>query len=235
MIPAEGLAAATGLAVFLGFPLARWVSERLVIRADQAWQASSLEWLEGQGGPPPKAISDPIYPSVRDLGWRGLFTAIALMLGYTSGGTLVAALFVVICMVAACAAVADLRAQILPDLLVGSLGILGIVLSVIGEGAMPRDALIGLAAGGGVFWALSRGYAAMRGREGLGLGDVKLFAAAGLFVGWVYLPFVALLAVLITIGTMVLNGALKWTDQSRMPFGPAIAAATLVVLGILRL
>ena len=46
-------------------------------------------------------------------------------------------------------------------------------------------ALGGALAGGGAFWLLPAVYRALRGRSGLGLGDVKLMALAGLWPGWV--------------------------------------------------
>ncbi|MEM6660553.1 MAG: A24 family peptidase [Pseudomonadota bacterium] len=235
MIPAEVLAAASGLAVFLGHPLAHWAAKRLVGRIDAAWQASSLEWLETQGIDAPEAPEAPSYPEPAALPWRLAFSFAAALLGYGAGGVPMAAMFTCMCLIAAAAARADLRAQVLPDLLVGALGLLGILMVVTGGGPAPRDAMIGLAAGGAAFWTLSRGYAVLRGREGLGLGDVKLFAVSGLIVGWAYLPFVALTAVLVTIVSMAAAGAAAWSGQSRTPFGPGIAIGLMVVLGSLRL
>jgi len=85
--------------------------------------------------------------------------------------------------------------------------------------------------GFGAFWLLSRGYRVLRGREGLGLGDAKLLAAAGAWLTWTALPTVILLAALLALLTVVLRwatGRLFHADE-RIAFGPALAAAIWLV------
>lgn len=75
--------------------------------------------------------------------------------------------------------------------------------------------------------ALARAYRAVRGQDGLGLGDAKLFAAVGAWVGTVVLPWVAVAAALAGLAV----GALAWSRDrtmrrdSAIPFGPFLAAA----------
>ncbi len=45
------------------------------------------------------------------------------------------------------------------------------------------DAAIGVIAGGGLLWIVAEGYFRLRGHEGMGLGDVKMMAMAGAFLG----------------------------------------------------
>ena len=45
------------------------------------------------------------------------------------------------------------------------------------------DALFGAAIGGGLLWGISEAYFRVRGREGMGLGDVKMMLMAGAFLG----------------------------------------------------
>ena len=45
------------------------------------------------------------------------------------------------------------------------------------------DALIGSALGSGLLWFVSEAYFRLRGREGMGLGDVKMMLMAGAFLG----------------------------------------------------
>jgi leader peptidase (prepilin peptidase)/N-methyltransferase len=57
-----------------------------------------------------------------------------------------------------------------------------------------KDSLIGLLAGGGGLLLLSLLYSLIRGREGMGMGDVKLLAMLGAWLGWRCLLFVLLFA-----------------------------------------
>lgn len=80
--------------------------------------------------------------------------------------------------------------------------------------------VIGAAAGFIFGYILCVGYPKLRGMEGLGFGDVKFFAVAGLWLGWKDLiPFFVLSGLL---GTVL---ALFWRAIGRgkyFPFGPAL-------------
>ena len=45
------------------------------------------------------------------------------------------------------------------------------------------DSILGAVAGSGLLWLVAEGYFRLRGREGMGLGDVKMMAAVGAFLG----------------------------------------------------
>jgi len=75
---------------------------------------------------------------------------------------------------------------------------------------------------------LMAGYRALRGRDGLGLGDVKLAAVAGLWLGLPALFAAIELAALAAIGAYLLNAALKrrrLTSTAFLPFGLFLAPA----------
>lgn len=82
----------------------------------------------------------------------------------------------------------------LPARLTYSLGSVGPIVGWIGIGAPLRDRLIGGLAGFAAFETVRIGYRLLRGRDGMGAGDVRLFAAIGLWLGWRPLPPVLLLA-----------------------------------------
>jgi leader peptidase (prepilin peptidase)/N-methyltransferase len=48
----------------------------------------------------------------------------------------------------------------------------------------PVSSLIGITTGGGFLWLTAVIYAKVRGREGMGGGDIKLLAMIGAFLGW---------------------------------------------------
>lgn len=89
-------------------------------------------------------------------------------------------------------------------------------------------------AAGFLFMALvARTFRQIRGIEGLGLGDAKLFAAAGAWLGLLSLPSIMLIAAVTALMTAILThrmlrpaGPLGTTP---MPFGPYLAGATWIV------
>jgi leader peptidase (prepilin peptidase)/N-methyltransferase len=119
------------------------------------------------------------------------------------------------------AAAADLDRQVIPDLVL-------LVLLPLGLGyraalGLPWSDTVGglvaaLALAGALRWLGAR----LRGREALGLGDVKLLAVAGAWVGLAALPWF-----LVAAGVLGLALALAWRRHGgeTFPFGPALAAA----------
>ena len=88
----------------------------------------------------------------------------------------------------------DLLALRLPDIVTLPLGLSGLVLGP-GLLATPlRDHAIGAAAGYIVLALIGWVYTRVRGRDGLGLGDAKLLAVGGAWLGWAALPNVVVLA-----------------------------------------
>ncbi len=72
------------------------------------------------------------------------------------------------------------------------------------------------------FLALRAFYARWRGREGLGLGDVKLAAVAGAWLDWPLMPFAVEVAALAAIAAYALGqaaGGRPFEATARLPFG----------------
>ena len=100
----------------------------------------------------------------------------------------------------------------LPDVLTLPLAAAGLLLSFFLPDAAPLNHLIGAAAGFFAFYGIAVLYARARGREGLGLGDAKLVAAAGAWLGWAALPYIVLIGC---------AGAFAWIGVSAMRRGKA--------------
>lgn len=94
------------------------------------------------------------------------------------------------------------------------------------------DRLIGGAAGFGSLWLIGFGYHRLRGREGLGGADPKLFGAIGLWLGWRMLPPVLLIAALVGLGIVgwrAATGRAVAADDA-VPFGAYLAIAAYPAL-----
>lgn len=124
-------------------------------------------------------------------------------------------------------ATVDALAFRLPDVLNLPLIVLGIAVSMLLPEPDVMGHFIGMLAGLLSFYAIAEGYRAARGREGLGLGDVKLAGAAGAWLGWQALPFVVLVACfigLIWVGLAALRRGREGLGE-RIPFGVALGFA----------
>jgi leader peptidase (prepilin peptidase) / N-methyltransferase len=95
----------------------------------------------------------------------------------------------------------------------------------------PRDALIGAAAGYGSLWLVFHIFRLITGKEGMGYGDFKLFAALGAWLGWKLLPLVILLSAATGAVIGILMILLRGRDRAApMPFGPYLAAAGWIAM-----
>jgi leader peptidase (prepilin peptidase) / N-methyltransferase len=107
------------------------------------------------------------------------------------------------------------------------LGVIGLAVAIIGSpiGVTWDMALLAAAINAGVFYGLRWLISRMKGREAMGLGDVKLVAVAGLWLGPFALPYimaVAGIATLVGAGIAGLaTGKPVW--QGEMPLGPGLA------------
>jgi leader peptidase (prepilin peptidase)/N-methyltransferase len=128
-------------------------------------------------------------------------------------------------------AVTDARDMILPDAL---------TLPLIGAGlafgaAFDRDDLadhaIGAVAGFLALYGINAIYRRIRGREGLGLGDAKLLAASGGWLGWPALPSVVLIAGVAALIAILVGRAAgrRLGPGDPVPFGAFLAAGFWLV------
>lgn len=123
------------------------------------------------------------------------------------------------------ASAVDIDRFILPDLLTLGLILAGMGFATVLSPAGMLDRAIGAVAGYASLGLVALSYRRLRGREGLGRGDAKLFAAAGAWLGWQDLPLVMLTAALLAIVWVVLAAirGRKVAAEARLPFGPFIA------------
>ena len=91
--------------------------------------------------------------------------------------------------------------------------------------------LIGGLFGYGIIWSIIYFYKQVRKKEGMGLGDAKLFGVVGFWFGWLAIPFIiflsSVIALLSVVPSLLKNSR---TMSSQIPFGPYIIVGTLVYL-----
>jgi leader peptidase (prepilin peptidase)/N-methyltransferase len=166
-----------------------------------------------------------IYPAVESL--TALLAVVSLwrfgaswqaLCGFGFSATLLALAFI------------DKRTQLLPDSLTLPLLWAGLLVNLGSVFAPPDTAIIGAAAGYLSLWIVYWLFKAITGKEGMGYGDFKLFAAIGAWLGWQWLPSILFVAALTgaLAGLLAVLRKRMRTDQP-LPFGPFLATAALLV------
>jgi len=152
-----------------------------------------------------------------------------LVVWLTPMGPLVASRLILVCILIALFGI-DLEHQILPN----SITLPGIVIGVLFSLIVPpgiRDALIGALVGGGILYAIAGAYYLWRREEGMGMGDVKMLAMIGAFLGWkavlVTLILASFAGAFVGLGMMVVQrGSMKYA----LPFGTFLALGSLAAM-----
>lgn len=124
----------------------------------------------------------------------------------------------------------DLRRMILPDVLTLPLIVAGLAAALWSPQhltARTAGAVLGYLSLAGIAFLYRR----LRGREGLGGGDPKLFAAAGAWVGASALPSVLFLAACLALAAaaVAIAAGHRLRRNSALPFGPFLALAGWLV------
>lgn len=93
------------------------------------------------------------------------------------------------------------------------------------------DAVIGASVGGGILWLVGEGYFRLRGREGMGFGDVKMMLMAGAFLGLRRTILTILAGSLLgaLLGAVFILSSRKGSDYE-LPFGTFLGVAALLVV-----
>ena len=173
-----------------------------------------------------KARISPRYPLV-ELACGALAIAVVSRFGLTLDGGEAMLLVMLLLPLA----FIDLENHLLPDVLTLPGIALGLAGSLAGGLVSIVDAAIGAALGAALPYAVIVAYRWLRGVEGMGLGDVKLLAMIGAFLGWH--------GVLLTLGLGATGGAVvgialiaagRGKRDTELPFGTFLAGAAVVVL-----
>jgi leader peptidase (prepilin peptidase)/N-methyltransferase len=152
-----------------------------------------------------------------------------LVIWMTPPGPLLATRLILVCVLIALFGI-DLEHQILPNVITLPGIAVGVLLSLIAPPGW-RDALIGALLGGGVLYAVAGAYYLWRREEGMGMGDVKMLAMIGAFLGWkAVLVTLVLSSFAGAIIGLVLMAAQRGTMKLALPFGTFLAIGGIVAM-----
>jgi leader peptidase (prepilin peptidase) / N-methyltransferase len=128
-------------------------------------------------------------------------------------------------------AVIDHRRMIIPDELNALAFTVGLIAAGLEAEAAPATAILQALVRASLmfvlFFAFRACYRALRGLEGMGLGDVKLAAVAGVWLDWAFLPIAVEIAALSALAAALycrLRGY-ALDPKARLPFGVFFASA----------
>ena len=125
----------------------------------------------------------------------------------------------------------DLETQLLPDNLTQPLIWLGLLINIQQVFVSLEYAVIGTVVAYLFLWLVLKLFYLATKKEGMGLGDLKLFAALGAWFGWKSLPFILLIASLIGLIVGLLLIFFKGHDkQTPFAFGPYLSIAGTIYL-----
>lgn len=179
-------------------------------------------WLRGRcrscGAPIPAR-----YP-LTELALAALFAATTLILGTEDGGEL--ALGLALCTLLVTITVTDLERRVIPNrvLAVGALAAIAIA-ALADPSSLAARAIAAVAAGGFLL------VVALAHPRGMGMGDVKLVAVMGLFLGRAVAPAVLIgFAAGAVVGTALIARHGAAARKQAVPFGPFLAIGGLVGL-----
>lgn len=163
------------------------------------------------------------YP-LAELAMAALFAATALILGTGDLGRL--ALGLVLCAVLVVVTLTDLEQRIIPNKVVAAGAVAALAIAAATDPSSVPERLIAAVAGGGALFLVALAYP-----RGLGMGDAKLVAMMGLFLGSSVAP-----AILVGFATGAVVGGVMIARHGAaarkraIPFGPFLALGGIVGL-----
>ena len=152
-----------------------------------------------------------------------------LVVWLTPPGPLVFSRLMLVCILVALFGI-DLEHQILPNTITLPGMAIGLIFSFIAPPGW-QSSLTGILLGAGVLYGIAAAYYLVRREEGLGMGDVKMLAMIGAFLGWK--------AVLVTLVLSSFSGALlgialiaaqRGGMRLALPFGTFLALGALAAM-----
>lgn len=154
---------------------------------------------------------------------------VVLVVAVTPPGPLLVSRLVLTCALIVLFAI-DLEHQILPNVITLPGTVIGFLFSLVGPPGW-QSSLLGILLGGGLLYAIAGAYYLVRREEGLGMGDVKMLAMLGAFLGW---KGVLLTLVLASFAGALIGVVMMATSRGglrhALPFGTFLAMGAMVAM-----
>lgn len=163
------------------------------------------------------------YP-LTELAMAALFAATVLILGTDNATEL--ALGLAFCALLIVITLTDLERRVIPNAVLAAGAIVGIAIAAVGDPSSLPDRAIAAAAAGGALFLVALAYP-----RGMGMGDVKLAAVMGLYLGRAVAPALLIgfaAGALVGLALIVRGGASA--RKQAVPFGPFLALGGVVAL-----
>jgi leader peptidase (prepilin peptidase)/N-methyltransferase len=129
-------------------------------------------------------------------------------------------------------AMIDWDTTLLPDDITLPLLWAGLIVAALGwTGVTLSQALWGAVAGYLSLWSIYQAFKLLTGKEGMGYGDFKLFAALGAWFGWQALvPIILMASVIGAVVGIAMKVSSSLREGGYVPFGPFLAGAGLTAM-----
>jgi len=152
-----------------------------------------------------------------------------LVVWLTPPGPLLASRLLLVCALIALFGI-DLEHQILPNVITLPGIVIGLMLSAIAPPGI-KDAAIGVLVGGGLLYAIAGAYYLWRREEGMGMGDVKMLAMLGAFLGWKAVLVTVILASFAgAVVGLAMMAAQRGSMKYALPFGTFLAIGAVIAM-----
>ena len=131
--------------------------------------------------------------------------------------------------------VIDSKFQLVPSSISSSLIVIALLYNFLLNPDLFKDAILGALSGYLFFFLIEKFFKYLKGIEGLGRGDAKVFASMGALMGWQYLPYILLTASLLGLISVLIFFIIKKKSFKELkgysiPFVPALSFGLLINL-----
>lgn len=210
--------------MFLAWPLSFCPKCKKNIRPWHNIPVLSYLWLRGKGA----CCQTPIH--IRYLFIELLGGVIVYAAYYYSQSPFEFACLFVLFSILLVASVIDLYRYYLLDILTLPLLWLGLLVNINDQFAVLSDAVLGAALGYVALFSIDYVFSIILKKQAMGMGDMKLMAALGAWLGWQDLPLLLFIGSILAIVLTGIRRLIRGRYKRQVPFGACLALAGVIML-----